>query len=447
MKKKIYTTDMFIDDLKKINADVNVLGECNSFYDDILVEHTCGHKWMTKPHNMIKLKTGCPMCNHSVKKTHDLFVKDVKNLDDNIEVIGEYKSCKEKIKIRYKDCGHEYEMQPSSILGGYKCPYCSGRKLLVGFNDIMTTNPWMATYFVNKEDAYKYMSCSNFKVLCKCPDCGKEELKTINNIYYHGYNCSQCADGISFPNKFGRAMLSQLPVENVVYEYLPEWSHGKKYDNYFEHNGKQYILEMDGGFHFKNTSITNVDDVKANDVLKDELAKQHNIIMIRIDCNEANKEYIVKHIYDSLLNELFNLDIIDWNECEKTASTSMVKTICLYFEEHKFEESAIDIAEHFKISISTLHRYRKTGERVGWCTYDRDEKKKRYAIHVGKSVTKPVDVYDNNNNLIKNFDSCKLCSQYMTEKYQIEFYENTVRSRCSSHKSYHGFYFKYSDNN
>lgn len=48
------------------------------------------------------------------------------------------------------------------------CPYCDGKKILKGFNDLATTNPEVVDLLLDKEDAYKYAAKSNKKVFWKC---------------------------------------------------------------------------------------------------------------------------------------------------------------------------------------------------------------------------------------------------------------------------------------
>jgi hypothetical protein len=46
-------------------------------------------------------------------------------------------------------CGHEWE---SSVYkrssGGHGCPYCAGKRILIGFNDLQTVNPELAAQAV-----------------------------------------------------------------------------------------------------------------------------------------------------------------------------------------------------------------------------------------------------------------------------------------------------------
>ena len=34
--------------------------------------------------------------------------------------------------------GHEYDARPCDRTKGQKCPYCAGKRVLVGFNDLLT---------------------------------------------------------------------------------------------------------------------------------------------------------------------------------------------------------------------------------------------------------------------------------------------------------------------
>lgn len=43
-----------------------------------------------------------------------------------------------------KECGHEWESRIAHRINGSGCPYCSGNKILPGFNDLKTTHPKIA---------------------------------------------------------------------------------------------------------------------------------------------------------------------------------------------------------------------------------------------------------------------------------------------------------------
>ena len=65
--------------------------------------------------------------------------------------------------------GHIWEETPNKRTGrGDGCPYCSGNRVLVGFNDLATTHPELAKE-ANGWDITQYSAGSNKKVLWICP--------------------------------------------------------------------------------------------------------------------------------------------------------------------------------------------------------------------------------------------------------------------------------------
>ena len=57
------------------------------------------------------------------------------------------------------------------------------------------------------------------------------------------------------------------------------------------------------------------------------MAKEHNIIVIRIDCKKSEKDYIKNNIIDSCLNDLFDLSNIDWDLCNKMGHKNLIKEV------------------------------------------------------------------------------------------------------------------------
>ena len=93
------------------------------------------------------------------------------------------------------DKGHEWEAVISNRVRGTNCPYCSGRLVLVGVNDLKTKNPKLASewnYEKNgdlKPDMVK--SSSHKLVWWKCRN-GHEWESTVNNRA-RGRGCPICA--------------------------------------------------------------------------------------------------------------------------------------------------------------------------------------------------------------------------------------------------------------
>ena len=58
------TTKQFIEELKVVNSEITVIGDYINANTKIKVKHTCGHQWNPTPHNLLK-GNSCPRCNES----------------------------------------------------------------------------------------------------------------------------------------------------------------------------------------------------------------------------------------------------------------------------------------------------------------------------------------------------------------------------------------------
>ena len=130
--KKI-THDEFVDRMKKINNNIEILGEYKGSHTKIKCKCKIdGHEWEATPNSLLKGQ-GCPKCGIKSRvekrnKTTEYFINELKEINKNIEVLGEYINDRTKIKVRCKKDGHEWEVRPNSLLHGYGCPKCNESK-------------------------------------------------------------------------------------------------------------------------------------------------------------------------------------------------------------------------------------------------------------------------------------------------------------------------------
>jgi predicted transcriptional regulator len=238
-----------------------------------------------------------------------------------------------------------------------------------------TTNPELTKLLANPEDGYKYFQGSNKKVDWKCPKCNSIiKNKSISNVKSHGLSCNSCSDGISYPNKIMYNLLNQLI--DFIPEYCPKWLKSKRYDFYFIKDNNEYIVEMDGGMghgNYNTLSKMTPEESLAIDKYKEELAIQHNIKIIRIDCLKSELEYIKTNVLNSKLNVVFDLSKVDWLECHKLSLNSFVKTACELW--NTLEYSVKDIGNLLKLNPSTIVGYLKKGTQIYWCKYNSEEEK------------------------------------------------------------------------
>ena len=382
--------------------------------------------------------------NDKVRRlTHEEFVKRVQSVNSNIQVLGEYVNENTKIKFGCQ-FGHTWYTSPYNIMNKHSgCPYCSGKIVDVGRNDLWTVRPDIAQSLENKEDGYKYSSGSSKEVYFICPDCGNRIKKSICSACIYGLACKKCSDGISYPNKFGRAFLDQLPIDKYETEYSPKWALGYSYDNYFEYSGHKYILEMDGGLHYNEKIIfsTTIEERKYRDTIKDELAKQNGIDVIRIDCCESDCDYIKTNIINSKLSDIFKLSNIDWRQCDRISQTGLVRRVCDLYNSGICD--IIQLKNIFHLNRNTVAKYLKKGASLGFCDYTIKK-----SIDTGNAKKmRPVILIDNKGDIIKYFTGITTCIKEMSKIHNIDLRRTGIINSCKTHKPYKGFNFRYADDN
>lgn len=278
----------------------------------------------------------------------------------------------------------EYWIYYGNLKKQKNCPCCSGYKHIIvsGINDLATTDPWMIPYFKNKEDVYKYSSSSGEMVEMICPDCFEERKFKICVLKQNGYLPCVCRKECSIPNKISFYTLKELENNKLISdyerEYSPEWAGLYSYDNFFIVNNKRYIIEMDGGFHYKDNKMTykTAKESKEIDDKKDELAKQHNINIIRIYSPDGQYHDTYINLIHKL-EEIVDVSILSEETIMENVHKNFVKIICDYYNQYESEKTMDEISKKFNIHTQTLRDYLIIGTRYAWCNYiNQNEKKK-----------------------------------------------------------------------
>lgn len=344
------------------------------------------------------------------KKTNEEFQEELKQLRENGRDIysdDEYINSKTKMWF-YCSKGHKWKTTPGVIINGSGCPYCAGKSVIIGETSLWDTHPDIAKLLKNPEDGYMYSAGSTKKVEFVCPICGIVNQKKIENICNRGFSCNECSDKVSYPQKFARALLKQLPVTDVHYEYNPNWIKPYRFDFYFKYLGVEYILEMDGGighgnYQFKNSKKKDVDG-KRRDLIKNFSALKHGIIIIRIDCNykmEKRFIYIKNKILHSKLNELFNLNNIDWIECDIHGQEKLVPKVAELYNKGLSMHEIKEVVGYHK---STIGIWLKQAKNIGLCDYNTRELKSR-GNRSKLVLNTPVNRYTVDDEYIDSFSS------------------------------------------
>ena len=436
-----FVEKLFLKNEHFTNGELELIGR----YIDSKTNIACkckidGHEWNPRPSHLSEGQ-GCPKCALRNKYIdRDDFLKRLSLLNNSIIAIDPYDGMKTKIRFQCT-LGHIWSETPDNIFRGCGCPYCSGHKVLIGFNDLWTTRPDVAQMLKNPEDGYKHTKGSTKKLSFICPDCKKEKLKSIADTCNQGICCNYCGDGISYPEKFGRAFLDQLSITNHKCEYQPEWVKPYFYDDYFIYDNKEYIIEWDGAFHYVERSGVELSLEERNeiDAFKDKLALEHKINIIRINCFISDAEYIKNSIVSSCLNDIFDLSNINWGLCNIKAQSNLVKEVCnLYL---LGEKNLNVIRNQMHICEDTVRSYLKRGAAVGWCDYN--PMVSRQEMYDKKS--KNIVWIDDDNNIVYNFKTARSCVKDMLEKYNITVTRSGIRRSCTTHKPYKGLNFRFAN--
>lgn len=189
-----YNTESFKEKMAEINPDIAVLGEYINANAKILCKcKKCEHIWNPTP-DKLQRGQGCPVCAGNYKIDTDIFIKRLKTVNPNIEVMGEYVNAKTKIHCKCKICEHEWYPTPDSLLSGHGCPACAGNRKMdtsLFINRLSVINP-------NIEVLGEYKNIST-NIPCKCKICGHEWSPKPNHLL-NGHGCPTRHNANRSPN-------------------------------------------------------------------------------------------------------------------------------------------------------------------------------------------------------------------------------------------------------
>lgn len=154
----IKTREDYVQELSIKNPNVELVG----YYmgHQIKTLHRClihNEYWETIPSNVLK-GCGCRKClgekiSEKFCKTHEQYVRDVEEVNPDVEVIGLYINAKTPILHKCKIDGCEWTAIPYVILAGYGCPQCnesSGERQV---------RQWLNRYGIKYEYQKSFKNC------------------------------------------------------------------------------------------------------------------------------------------------------------------------------------------------------------------------------------------------------------------------------------------------
>jgi len=326
-----------------------------------------GHEWKAEIQKRTLRGQGCPYCagNILIKGKNDLATVLPElaiewNYEKNHDAPCDYFSVSGK-KVWWKcDKGHEWEAKISNRANGRKCPYCSNKKVLKGYNDLLTTSPdiikeW--NYEKNKGiSPDSIVSGSNKKVWWKCEK-GHEWEAVISDRFY-GSRCPICniESGTSF-------------AEQAIYYYVKKVfkdAVNRYTDLGFELDifipAKMTGIEYDGRYyHFASSKVK-------KDISKNDKCRSNHIKLIRIQeqTNEAGldadyyferkKPYGDSPTIDECIKFIFEILGVKEKQCVIDSQSDRISIMEMYKN-----ELYLNSLENKNPSLSKEWNYEKNG--------------------------------------------------------------------------------------
>lgn len=282
------THEQYIQEVSMVNDNIEVIGTYISANKKIT--HRCkidGYEWDVAPYVILR-GNGCPKCGGHLKKEHEEYVNELKNINPDIEVVGEYINAHTKILHRCKIDGHSWFVKPTHILNGSICPKCNERKLSSMYkkpHDIYVQQ--LSIVNPDLEVVGEYINARS-PILHRCKIDGYEwEIRPSNIL--SGQGCPVCQE-----SKGERQIRQWLENNNILYVYqkifddckdkkvLPFDFYLPDFNILIEFDGEQHFRPIDFSGHNKKSSLDKFKLIQYHDKIKTEYCYNNNIDLLRI---------------------------------------------------------------------------------------------------------------------------------------------------------------------
>ena len=194
-----------------------------------------GHSWQATVNNRIN-GTGCPYCSG---RSREKGINDFASTNPDLLAEWDYEknssicspdsvSAGSHLIVYWKcDNGHSWQAEIRSRVKGSKCPFCSNKRRLSGFNDFATRYPELLAewdYERNEVKPSDVMPSSHIKVWWICSECGEKWQAELSNRTT-GAGCPRCG---RIKAAKGRGTAAYKKSIAFLYpELLSEWDYEK----------------------------------------------------------------------------------------------------------------------------------------------------------------------------------------------------------------------------
>ena len=165
--------------------------------------------------------------NNPYKKNTNSFMEEIKNVDSNITITGEYVNANVPITFLCS-CGRETQREPAQMLIGYtKCPYCAqNRMTFKDFKEKLNSLRPKVLLITQLDDNHFIRKRIKVEYICEC---GTKDIKPMESLL-NRVKCPNCTKDII--GKKGRKTHEQYVEEvhliNPEVEILSDYIGGEK---------------------------------------------------------------------------------------------------------------------------------------------------------------------------------------------------------------------------
>ena len=158
------TSQEYRDELQEIHPNIEVISEFVNTSTPIT--HKCmihNYYWDVVPSSILS-GTGCPICGRektslSLRKSHEEYMEELKNINPNIICIDKYTDSTRKIKVKCLKCNTTWDALPFNLLQGHGCPTCN---ISFGENKI---REWLISHDIDFISQKRFVDCKDKRTL------------------------------------------------------------------------------------------------------------------------------------------------------------------------------------------------------------------------------------------------------------------------------------------
>ena len=164
-----------------------------------------------------------------------------------------------------------------------------------------------------------------------CPECGKiVKGKNINNVYQRRrVQCPYCGAGISYPERYIHALLTQMQIPFVRQYTVKFQENGRKthYKYDFYDQERNIFIETHGAQHFvphvfERVGRASLEKIQQRDHEKRRMAvEQLGIGYIDLDCRKSDPDWMKAEVMKKL--SFYPLETVDWKRVQRETNSSI----------------------------------------------------------------------------------------------------------------------------